>query len=65
MSSRWERILDQKPQELRDYVLEKVADQLAGDLHDFPPPIDEWLERLSPGLTQSEPGAAGLAVPVI
>jgi hypothetical protein len=25
----------------------------------------EWLERLSPGLTQSEPGAAGLAVPVI
>jgi hypothetical protein len=25
----------------------------------------EWLERLSPGLTQSGPGAAGLAVPVI
>jgi hypothetical protein len=25
----------------------------------------EWLERLSPGLAQSKPGAAGLAVPVI
>src|SRR5580700_5534621 len=25
----------------------------------------EWLERLSPGLVQSKPGAAGLAVPVI
>ena len=44
MSSRWERILDQKPQDARDYVLDKVADQLAGDLRDFPPPIDEWLD---------------------
>ena len=25
----------------------------------------EWLERLSPGLPQSKPGAAGLAIPVI
>ena len=24
----------------------------------------EWLERLSPGLAQSKPGAAGLGVPV-
>ena len=24
----------------------------------------EWLDRLSPGLAQSKPGAAGLAVPV-
>lgn len=42
--SRWERILDQKPQELRDYVLDKVADQLAEDLRNFPPPIAEWLD---------------------
>ena len=42
--SRWERILDQKPQELRDYVLDKVADQLADDLRNFPPPIEEWLD---------------------
>lgn len=44
MSSRWDRILDQKPQEVRDYVLDKVADQLAEDLRNFPPPIDEWLD---------------------
>ena len=43
--SRWERILDQKPQELRDYVLDKVADQLAEDLRNFPPPIEEWLDE--------------------
>src|SRR4051812_27191113 len=43
--SRWERILDQKPQELREYVLDKVADQLADDLRNYPPPIDEWLDE--------------------
>lgn len=43
--SRWERILDQKPQELRDYVLDKVADQLAEDVRNFPPPIEEWLDE--------------------
>jgi hypothetical protein len=42
--SRWERILDQKPQELRDYVLDKVADQLVEDLRQFPPQIEEWLD---------------------
>jgi len=45
MSSRWDRILDQKPQEVRDFVLDKVADQLAEDLRNFPPPIDEWLDE--------------------
>ena len=44
MSSRWDRILDQKPQAVRDYVLDKVADQLAEDLRNFPPPIEEWLD---------------------
>jgi hypothetical protein len=43
-SSRWDRILEQKPQEVRDFVLDKVADQLAEDLRNFPPPIDEWLD---------------------
>src|ERR671938_575149 len=45
MSSRWERILEQKPQELRDYVLDRVADQLVSDLREFPPRIDEWLDE--------------------
>src|SRR5262249_34084220 len=43
--SRWEKILDQKPQDLRGYVLEKVAGQLVQDIRDFPPPIEEWLDE--------------------
>ena len=43
--SRWERILDQKPQDLRDYVLDKVAGQLVNDVRDFPPRIEEWLDE--------------------
>ena len=43
--SRWERILEQKPQDLRDYVLDKVAEQLVHDIREFPPPIDEWLDE--------------------
>ena len=42
---RWDHILDQKPQDLREYVLDRVADQLAKDVHDFPPPIQEWLDE--------------------
>jgi hypothetical protein len=42
---RWDYILEQKPQELKDYVLDQVADQLAQDLRDFPPPIEEWLDQ--------------------
>src|SRR3954471_8249141 len=42
--SRWDRILEQKPQALKDYVLDRVAEQLAKDLRDFPPPIEEWLD---------------------
>jgi len=43
--SRWDYILDQKPQELKDYVLDQVADQLAQDLRNFPPAIEEWLDE--------------------
>jgi hypothetical protein len=43
--TRWERILEQKPQELKDYVLDRVADQLVQDLRDFPPRIEEWLDE--------------------
>ena len=44
MAARWDHILDHKPQELRDYVLDQVADQLARDVREFPPPIEEWLD---------------------
>jgi len=43
--TRWERILDQKPRELKDFVLDQVADQLSEDLRNFPPPIEEWLDE--------------------
>ena len=41
---RWDHFAEAKPKELRDYVLDQVADLLSKDLRDFPPPIDEWLE---------------------
>jgi len=43
--SRWERILEQKPQELKEYVLGKVAEQLVEDLREFPPRIEEWVDE--------------------
>ena len=43
--SRWDHILDQKPKDLREYVLDKVAEQLADDVRNFPPQIDEWLDE--------------------
>ncbi len=42
---RWDHILDRKPQELREYVLDKVAEQLALDVRNFPPRIEEWLDE--------------------
>src|SRR5437763_13195720 len=41
---RWDHILDQKPQELKDYVLDKAAGQMVEDLRTFPPRIEEWLD---------------------
>jgi hypothetical protein len=43
--SRWERILDRKPQELADYVLDQIADALFVDLREFPPTGIEWLDE--------------------
>lgn len=42
---RFDHILDGKPRELKEYVLDQVADELAKDLRAFPPPIDEWLDE--------------------
>src|SRR2546421_10518181 len=41
---RWDHILEQRPQELKDYVLDKVAEQMVEDLRNFPPRIEEWLD---------------------
>jgi hypothetical protein len=41
---RWDHILDQRPQDLKQYVLDKVAEQLVEDVRNFPPRIEEWLD---------------------
>jgi len=42
---RWDFLADQEPQELKDYVLDQVADKLTGELRAYPPSIDEWLDE--------------------
>jgi hypothetical protein len=41
---RWDHLVDRKPQDLKDYVLDQVADRLAGELRAWPPRLDEWLD---------------------
>jgi hypothetical protein len=40
---RWDFLAEQKPQELKEYVLDQVADRLAAELRAFPPPL-EWID---------------------
>ena len=42
---RWDHLVDPKPQELKDYVLDQVADRLAAELRAWPPALDEWLDE--------------------
>ena len=42
---RWDYLVDKKPQELKDFVLEQVAGQLTEGLRNFPPAIEEWLDE--------------------
>ena len=46
---RWEHILEQKPRDLADYVLDQVADALAKDVREFPPPGIEWVDEAMHG----------------
>jgi hypothetical protein len=57
---RWDRLADQKPQELREYALGMAADEIAGELRSFPPRIEEWLdptvrEKYQAALSRSSP----------
>jgi hypothetical protein len=40
---RWDFVAEQKPRELKEYVLDEVADRLAAELRAFPPPL-EWID---------------------
>lgn len=39
---RWDHLADQKPVALKEYVLDRVAAELARHLRAFPPPLDDW-----------------------
>ena len=42
---RWDYLVERKPQPLKEYVLDQVAERLARDLIAWPPAIDEWLDE--------------------
>jgi hypothetical protein len=42
---RWDHLADQKPQALREKVLDLVADELTRDLRAWPPLTLEWLDE--------------------
>lgn len=41
-TGRWDHLADQKPLELKEYVLEQVSEELTRDLRAFPPALEEW-----------------------
>jgi hypothetical protein len=65
---RWDHLVDRKPQELKDYVLDRVADRIAAELRAWPPPVEEWLDesarrRFRPAIERpSAPGVGTLRV---
>ena len=65
---RWDHLVDRKPQELKDYVLDQVADRIAAELRAWPPAVDEWLDEAARGRFRaaierpSSPGVGTLRV---
>jgi hypothetical protein len=65
---RWDYLVDRKPQPLKEYVLDQVAERLARELTAWPPAIDEWLDEplrqrfLAAIERPSSPGIATLRV---
>jgi len=57
---RWDRLADQKPQELREYALGMAADEIADELRTFPPRIEEWSD---PGLREKYRSVLSRATP--
>jgi hypothetical protein len=61
---RWDHLVDRKPQELKDYVLDQVADRLTAELRGWPPLLDEWLDESARQRFRSaieRPSAPGVA----
>ena len=41
---RWDYLADQKPQTIKDTVLNLVADELTGEIRGWPPRTSDWLD---------------------
>ena len=42
---RWDYLADREPQELKEYVQDRVAERIAADQRAWPPAVDEWLDE--------------------
>ena len=58
---RWDFLADQKPQTIRDKVLDLVADELTGEIRAWPPRTSEWIDAAL--LARFEPVLARSGVP--
>ena len=62
-TGRWDFLAEQKPQPLREYVLDQVADRLAAELREFPPAQLDWEDPAELGRFRevlARPGKPGL-----
>ena len=55
---RWDHLYDRQTQPVKTYILEKFAEELAGELVAWPPPMVEWVSeelraRYAAGLEQA------------
>jgi hypothetical protein len=41
-ASRWDWLYDLKARPIGDYLLDRLAEELARDIKEFPPAVDEW-----------------------
>jgi hypothetical protein len=41
---RWDHVLDAKPQELKDYVLDEVAKRIVEEVLSWPPRVESWAD---------------------
>ena len=57
---RWDFLYDRQKQPVREYVLERFAEELVAELTEWPPPFVEWVSdelrvRWSAGMTEKPP----------
>jgi len=58
---RWDFLYDLKARPIGDWLLDRLAEELAADVRAFPPPVDEWEDEVT--RTRFAPLLAGGARP--